>query len=53
MEVKAGDSIGTLLAQFNVSREGIIALKNGVHAGFEEPVKQGDEINFILVVVGG
>jgi hypothetical protein len=53
LTVDGDETVGSVLARFGLGTDGMIALKNGVHAGFQDTVGDGDLIDYLLVVAGG
>lgn len=54
LEAESGETIGTLISRFGLTPDrNISPLKNGIHADFQDPVTDGDTINYILIIVGG
>jgi len=54
IEVKEGATVGQILAEVNIaSDEPKIMFLNGIHAGLEDTVKDGDRIAIFPPIAGG
>jgi sulfur carrier protein ThiS len=53
LTIEGGATVGSVLERFGLGTEGMIALKNGIHADLNDAVNNGDTIDYLLVVPGG
>jgi len=53
LQAAPGETAGSLLTRFGLASAGMMVLKNGIHADFNDPVADGDLIDYLLVVAGG
>lgn len=53
LEAGPGCTVAAVLARFGLGADGLSVLRNGFHAGAEDPVADHDELHVFLKSLGG